>query len=155
GDVTRWRNQLRPLLTVLAAAGVGPVLPFALLVATSQALGGPSSPVRVRDVLLDLRGVGIRQDPGARGEHLGLFHRRLIEHLSDQRQPFPVEPREGHQALLESITRLAPASEFDPEHLTPLQRYAAYHEAEHLWGAQRLTEIPKSLQARTLQGSAE
>jgi hypothetical protein len=154
-DLTRWRNQLRPVLTVLAAAGVGPVLPFALLVATSEALDGPFSQVRVRDVLADLRGLIIRQDPGAEGEQVGLFHRTLIDYLSDSRQPFSVDPKEGHQALLAAIGRLAPASEYGPKRLTPLQSYAAYHEAEHLWGAQRFAEIPNCLRARPLQGPAE
>ena len=41
---------------VLAAAGVGPILPLQLLCAASAELGGPDRAVKARDSLVDLRG---------------------------------------------------------------------------------------------------
>ena len=51
-DPDRWAQHLQPVLAILAAAGVGPVLPIALLCAASGRLGGPEEPARVRDVLV-------------------------------------------------------------------------------------------------------
>src|SRR5262249_50547684 len=60
----RWRGELRPLLGVLAAAGVGPVLPMKLLCAASGRLGGPDRPKWVRDRLVDLGVLIARGRPG-------------------------------------------------------------------------------------------
>ena len=53
-------KNLRRVLEVLAAAGAGPLLPFALLCKASETLGGPGSPAFVRDQLVRLRGLAVR-----------------------------------------------------------------------------------------------
>src|SRR5258706_6215517 len=53
-DPKRWQNELRPVLSLVAAAGVGPILPLQLLCAASGRIGGPSPPSRVWDILVDI-----------------------------------------------------------------------------------------------------
>jgi hypothetical protein len=144
GDTQRWRARLRPVLGVLAAAGPGPVLPFELLRVASEALGGPSSPTRLRDVLVDLRGFVVRTDPGTPGEHVGLFHPTLADYLVDTGQSFAIDLREADEAMLEAIRRVAPAEDFDARAVTAAQRYAAMHEAEHLWRVGRVGDVVSS-----------
>ena len=120
----RWRRELRPVLGLLAAAGVGPILPLPLLCTASGRLGGPDRPYRVRDVLVDLRGLVVRDRAGTEGEQLGLFHQTLGDYLLDPASgPFGIDPREPHRALAEAIAELAPAESHDPA--DPLHRYAA------------------------------
>ena len=127
-----WRGEFRPVLGALAAAGVGPILPLKLLCAASVRLGGPDRPPRVRDRLVDLRGLVVRARPGTDDEHVGLFHQTLADYLLDPASdPFGIDPQEPHRALAEAIAELAPAGSHDPA--DPLHRYAAAREAEHLW----------------------
>ncbi len=67
-------NATRRVLSVLAAAGAGPLLPMSLLCAASKALGGPDSVAGVRDQLVRLRGLAVRSAAGTEREHAGLFH---------------------------------------------------------------------------------
>ena len=106
----RWRGEFRPVLGALAAAGVGPILPLKLLCAASGRLGGPDRPPRVRDRLVDLRGLVVRARPGTDDEHVGLFHQTLADYLLDPASdPFGIDPQEPHRALAEAIAELAPA----------------------------------------------
>ena len=131
GTTERWRGDLRPVLGALAAAGVGPILPLKLLCAASARLGGPDRPARVRDRLVDLKGLVVRARPGTDDEHVGLFHQTFADYLLDTAsEPFGIDPQEPHRALAEAIAELAPAKAHDPA--DPLHRYAAAREAEHL-----------------------
>ena len=106
----RWRGEFRPVLGALAAAGVGPILPLKLLCAASVRLGGPDRPPRVRDRLVDLRGLVVRARPGTDDEHVGLFHQTFADYLLDPASdPFGIDPQEPHRALAEAIAELAPA----------------------------------------------
>ncbi len=67
-DPKRWQNELRPVLSLVAAAGVGPILPLQLLCAASGRIGGPSRPSRVWDILVDVRGFVVRGRPRAEPE---------------------------------------------------------------------------------------
>ena len=110
-----WRGEFRPVLGALAAAGVGPILPLKLLCAASVRLGGPDRPPRVRDRLVDLRGLVVRARPGTDDEHVGLFHQTLADYLLDPASdPFGIDPQEPHRALAEAIAELAPAESHDP-----------------------------------------
>ncbi len=143
----RWRRELRPVLGLLAAAGVGPILPLALLCTASGRLGGPDRPYRVRDVLVDLRGLVVRDRAGTEDEQLGLFHQTLGDYLLDPASgPFGIDPQEPHRALAESIAELAPAGAHDPA--DPLHRYAAAREAEHLWALGEYGRVVESLAYR-------
>ena len=98
--VERWRDEFWPVLGVLAAAGAGPILPLRLLCAASGRLGGPDRPFRVRDRLVDLHGLIIRDRPGTDGERIGLFHQTLADYLFDPANTaFGVDPQESHRAL--------------------------------------------------------
>ena len=143
----RWRKELRPVLGVLAAAGVGPILPIPLLCAASARLGGPDRPYRVRDVLVDLRGLVVRDRPGTDEEHVGLFHQTLSDYLLDPTSdPFGINPQEPHRALSEAITELAPAEAHSRGGL--LHRYAEAREADHLWAIGKIDQALKCLSLR-------
>ena len=143
----RWRRELRPVLGLLAAAGVGPILPLPLLCTASGRLGGPDRPYRVRDVLVDLRGLVVRDRAGTEDEQLGLFHQTLGDYLLDPASgPFGIDPQEPHRALAEAIAELAPAESHDPA--DPLHRYAAAREAEHLWTLGEYGRMVESLAHR-------
>ena len=143
----RWRGEFRPVLGALAAAGVGPILPLKLLCAASVRLGGPDRPPRVRDRLVDLRGLVVRARPGTDDEHVGLFHQTLADYLLDPASdPFGIDPQEPHRALAEAIAELAPAESHDPA--DPLHRYAAAREAEHLWALGEYGRVVESLAHR-------
>jgi hypothetical protein len=145
-DSRRWRTELRPVLGVLAAAGVGPVLPLPLLRAASEKLGGPSNMTRLRDVLVDLRGMVVRGAPGTSEEQAGLFHQTFAEYLLNPGQTFGMDPEEPDRALVESIAALAPRSKHNPNDY--LHRYAMDREPEHLWRLGRNDEAIEALSAR-------
>lgn len=142
----RWRDEFRPILGALAAAGVGPVLPLPLLCAASGKLGGPSHLARVRDVLVDLRGWVIRSAPGTAGEHVGVFHQTLAEYLLDPAHVFGSDLKDAHTALADAIAELAPRAEHDWK--SPLHAYARDREAEHLWVAGRHDQMIRCLEKR-------
>jgi phage tail protein X len=159
----RWRGEFRPILGVLAAAGVGPVVPLKLLCAAGGRLGGPDRPFRVRDRLVDLRGLIARDRPGTDDEHVGLFHQTFVDYLLDpDNDTFGVDPQGPHRALAEAIDELAPAEFHNPN--DPIYRYALTKEADHLWAIgefgrwvnipdQRDSEIPAENLRRWLSWS--
>ena len=144
-DPDRWAQQLRPVLAVLAAAGVGPVLPMVLLCAASGRLGGPEAPARVRDVLVQLRGLVVRGAPGTPEEQLGVFHTTFADYLLSDPEVGIDGPR-AHAALADAIDQLAPASAHDPS--DPLHGYAASAQVEHLWAAGRQQQVVATVRAR-------
>jgi tetratricopeptide (TPR) repeat protein len=148
-DLRRWREELRPVLSVLAVAGAGPVLPFPLFRLACQELGGPQTNSRLRDVLVDLRGFVIRIAPGGEEERVGLFHATLAEHLLQPGHATSVEPQEGHQAILTAIETFAPVDQWDPRCPDANQSYAFRRHAEHLWAVGRPKEAVDCLHART------
>ena len=118
-----------------------------LLCTASGRLGGPDRPYRVRDVLVDLRGLVVRDRAGTEDEQLGLFHQTLGDYLLDPASgPFGIDPQEPHRALAEAIAELAPAGAHDPA--DPLHRYAAAREAEHLWTLGEYGRVVESLAHR-------
>ena len=145
-DSETWQNQFRPILTVLAAAGTGPVLPMALLGLASEKLGGPSRIGSVRDTLVRLRQFVVRGRPGTMDEYAGLFHATLHDYLSAGPARYAIEVRRGHGAIHEAIDELAPRARHDPD--DPLHRYAAQMEPEHLWAIGDHSGVISSLAAR-------
>jgi hypothetical protein len=152
-DPDTWTQQLRPVLAILTVAGVGPVLPLPLLCNASGRLGGPNKAARVRDVLVRLRGLVVRGNPGANPhEQIGLFHTTLVEFLSNNPR-LGIDRVAAHAALGDAIAELAPTDSLSTD--DPLYRYAAATEAEHLWQAGRVQEVLASLQSRELIAPAE
>jgi hypothetical protein len=151
-DPARWARELRPVLAVLAAAGVGPVLPLALLHAASGRLDGPVDAARVRDVLVQLRGLVVRGAPGTPAEHVGVFHTTFAEYLGADSEA-GIDEQAAHAALADAIDQLAPRQAHDPS--DPLHRYAASAEAEHLWAAGRRAQVVDALRARESHIPAE
>ncbi len=147
-----WERALGPVLSALAVAGAGPVLPLPLLCRASGLVGGPGEPAGVRDVLARLRGLVVRGKPGTPDEHVGVFHDTLATYLLNG-QDFPVNARAAHQALADAIADLAPSAKHDPS--DPLHRYATTAEAEHLWALDRHEQALDSVQARQSHIPAE
>jgi hypothetical protein len=110
-DPSSWTEALGPVLSALAVAGTGPVLPLPLLCYASGLLGGPDQPARVRDVLVRLRGLVVRGNPGTPDEHIGTFHSTFAAYLCSGRDS-AIDERAAHQALADAIRalRLSPAS---------------------------------------------
>jgi tetratricopeptide (TPR) repeat protein len=153
-DRARWQKELRPMLGVLAAAGVGPVLPFKLLRSASQNLGGPARLAKVRDVLANLKGFVARGRPGTDEEQVGLFHQTFAEYLlNPETSEFGMEPAAPHEALLSALAVLAPVEQHDAR--DPLYRYAASTEAEHWWALGKHHDALLSLRLRASAVPAE
>jgi Tetratricopeptide repeat/AAA ATPase domain len=151
-DPASWTQTLRPVLAALAVAGVGPVLPLPLLCHASGLLGGPDQPARVRDVLVRLRGLVVRGNPGTSEEHIGTFHTTFADYLRGD-QDFAIDERAAHQGLVDAIQALAPVAEYNPS--DSLHRYAAAAEAEHRWALGQYVEVLRSLVARSSNIPAE
>jgi tetratricopeptide (TPR) repeat protein len=151
-DPASWTQALRPVLAALAVVGVGPVLPLPLLCHASRVLGGPEQPARVRDVLVRLRGLVVRSNPGAAEEHTGTFHTTFANYLRSN-QDFVIDKQAAHQALVDAIQTLAPVAEHNPS--DPLHRYATAAEAEHYWALGQYVEVLRSLVGRDSKIPAE
>ena len=145
-DSETWQNRYQPVLTVLAAAGTGPVLPMPLLRLASEKLGGPSRTGTVRDTLVRLRQLVVRGRPGTQDEHAGLFHTTLKDYLSAGHTQYAIDIRRGHGAIRKAIDELAPMAGHDPA--DPLHRYAAQMEPEHLWCIGEYSDLTLSLDKR-------
>ena len=146
-DPIEWSQNLRPVLTPLAAAGAGPVMPLSLLCAASAGFGGPREPPRVRDVLARLGRLIVRSQPGTDQEVVGLFHPTLAEHLAEHARS-RVDIGSGRRVLLEEINKLAPVTGLYMDN--PLYRWAAEAEAEQLWQLGMIGSALQSLRARPL-----
>jgi tetratricopeptide (TPR) repeat protein len=142
-----WSQNLRPVLTPLAAAGAGSVMPLSLLCAASAGFGGPREPPRVRDVLARLGRLIVRSQPGTDREVVGLFHPTLAEHLAEHARN-RVDIGSGRRVLLEEINKLAPVTGLYMDN--PLYRWAAEAEAEQLWQLGMIGSALQSLRARPL-----
>ena len=145
-DKGRWESELRPVLAPLAASGTGSELPLPLLCKASEVLGGPGATAKVRDVLVDLRGLVTRLEPGTSNEHLSLFHPTFAEYLLDPENAYSVARSQAHRAVLDAIEALAPHAQHEPD--DPLHRYAMEHEAGHLWVLERYDEVMSALRGR-------
>jgi hypothetical protein len=146
GESQTWENEYRPILTVLAAAGTGPVLPMPLLQLASEKLGGPPRIGSVRDTLVRLRRLVVRGRPGTEEEQVGLFHPTLETYLSARGARYSIDVRQGHGAIHQAIDELAPMARHDPAE--PLHRYAAQMESEHLWAIGEYQGVTSSLAER-------
>ena len=143
----RWRKELRPLLSILAVSGSGPVLPIELLCDSSQRLGGASKISAIRDSIVDLTGFINRQHPGTMEEHNGLFHTTFAEYLKDSEKGiFSIEISEAKDALIESISFHAPMEDHDEDN--DLHHYAATIEAQLLWSMGRYEKAMESNEKR-------
>ena len=134
GAADAWKQKFRPVLGPLAVAGPGPVLPLRLLARASKELGGSKDVRGVRSVLSALRGLVVRRDAGAPGEHVGLFHTTLADYLlgpSASRAGYALNAEATHRAMVQAIEALAPMGKHDRD--DPLHHYAFLREADHLW----------------------
>lgn len=141
-----WGTHLRPILTVLAVAGVGPVLPLALLYSASRTLGGPEDLSQVIRVLASIRELVVRGQAGTHDEQVGLFHLAFADFLLQTTGHWRVDSEAGHRAVLTALENLAPVGEYDPTN--SLHRYAAIAEAEHFLELGEYTRTVQSLSKR-------
>lgn len=153
-NTAKSKGELAAVLGVLAAAGVGPVLPFPLLCAASKRLGGSGSRVSIHDALQQLEGLVVRGEAGTARERAGLFHQTFAEYLLDAGTgEYGINAKQAHRALARSIQELAPMKRHDPDDI--LHAYARAAEPEHLWRAGRRQRAWQSMRARTPVGFPE
>jgi hypothetical protein len=122
-------ESVSPVLAVLAAAGVGPVLPLTLLCNASEQMKGPSSPATVRDKLVQLRGLVTRAAAGTDEEHVGLFHQTFVEYVAAR---MPAVLSAAHASIARAIEVLSPAQDTVITLGNAIERYAFEREASHL-----------------------
>ncbi|MGV9270192.1 tetratricopeptide repeat protein [Kitasatospora sp. NPDC003701] len=142
--------RVDPLVTVLAAAGADAVLPVPLLLDAGSRLGGPTVPEDLEAVLTELAGLLVRRDDPADGPLIGVDHPSWVEHVRAHgvigHPGGEAAVMAGHGAIADAIAALAPMERHDPT--SPLHRYAATAEPEHLWQAERYPEVIAALEHR-------
>jgi energy-coupling factor transporter ATP-binding protein EcfA2 len=156
GDPATWRNILRPVLAVCAAAGVGPVLPLPLSKAAAAHLGlTPHTSMTFRDALVMLSGLVVRSRPGQARERVGVFHGSLIgEYLSREGvTDYAIDLADAHGAIVQALDELAPADEHDPD--DQLHRYAMVAEPDHIWSSGDVSGVVDSLIKRRLNRASD
>ena len=140
------------VLAVLAAGGHGATLPFDLLTAALAQLGHPLPRVAIHALLGDseLQRVLNRIKPGQAGEHLGLFHQTLVDHLTNHPHPGAPLPPAVHGAIADAINQLASADRHTPGGYRSdrLLSYAFDAGPRHRWQAGRLEQLVTDLADR-------
>ncbi|WP_165071406.1 tetratricopeptide repeat protein [Paludisphaera rhizosphaerae] len=134
GSAAVWRQRFGPVLSLLAVAGPGPLLPLPLLVHALASLEGPSGKDDVLTVLDVLGGLVVRRDAATPAEHAGLFHATLAEYLLSRSAAdagFHIDIPAAHRAMTAAINALAPRTKRLVD--DPLHRYAFLREPHHLW----------------------
>lgn len=142
GTAAAWRDRFGPVLSLLAVAGEGPVLPLPLLVHASGRLGGPSTHQEVRTTLDALGGLVVRRDARSLTDHASLFHVTMVEFLLSKTADeagFAIDAQAAHRAIIGAINALAPLSKRLEK--GPLHRYAFLREAHHLWATDKFNEV--------------
>jgi hypothetical protein len=160
-DPKRWESQLRPVLEVCAAAGVGAVLPLPLAAAAAALLDGPKTVNRFRDAVVRLSGLIVRARPGEPEEQLGIFHLSLRDEYLIRPElgvQFPIDLAEAHRALASCLREVAPSDRIEPDN--PSYKYALRAEAEHIWAgggesAGVIAGVIESLTTRPLERAAD
>lgn len=141
----RWEAGILPVLTVLAASGSSPVLPLQLLADAAGQLGGPRTQRRIRDVLVQLRGLVLRGQAGTSEEQVGLFHSTFRDYLRGSAS-LQLDVPAAHGALVAALAQRAPATAKKVS--GSLHQYARTGEAEHLWALGRAPDAVASLESR-------
>ncbi len=141
-----WERQLKPVLSVLAAASPGVGIPVRLFAHAVAALNGPTTRAGLAEVLgdQDLYRIIDRVRPGTPAEHVGVIHATVAANLAANQQ---LAVSAGHGAILEAIdAHAAPTGTSLPD--DPLQVYAFVAEAHHLRAVGRHDRIATSLAQR-------
>ncbi|MGW1769922.1 tetratricopeptide repeat protein [Streptomyces sp. NPDC002073] len=160
-----WNHKDSParlVMTVLAAAGSGAVLPLPLLLDACRRLGFPAADeAELNDRLGPLRRFIVMAPAGA-GESAttayGLFHQSLVDYFTGHLDggAYSVEVDAGHRALAASLADLAPIERRTPDSTEdPLYDYAERAEANHLWQVRDFSRVVSSLIGRRSSIPAE
>jgi hypothetical protein len=121
-------GETRVVLTVLAAAGSGPVLPLRIAAEACSRMGGPADEARFRDIIAALGDIGARADPGTPSELVGLFHETLVQQVRHE-DDWTTAIHEAHEAILDVLESMNDPAwdtyrhQRAPEHLWELGRY--------------------------------
>ncbi|WP_405163749.1 tetratricopeptide repeat protein [Nocardia sp. NBC_01499] len=90
-------------LSIMVAAGVGPVLPIELLDAALTALGVDLHIARIRDMTVALGALVTRSRPGTPRESLGVTHGALLPGLRSECKHLGAELEDAHRAIVAAI----------------------------------------------------
>jgi hypothetical protein len=126
-------DQLRAVLSVLLAAGIGPVLPFTVLLAAVRDSFGHGAVGPLRDLLLRLDAVVVRGRAGTPDEHVGIAERAFADFLRQDRDT-AVDEQAGHRALA-SVAAEMPSD------------YAIATLHRHLWAVGQRAEAVEQVDA--------
>ncbi|MFE9577970.1 tetratricopeptide repeat protein [Nocardia sp. NPDC006044] len=90
-------------LSIMVAAGVGPVLPIELLDAALAARGFDLHIARIRDMTVALGALVTRSRPGTPRESLGVTHGALLPGLRAECRKLGVDLEDAHRAIVTAI----------------------------------------------------
>lgn len=102
-------NSVR-ILSLLAAAGVGPVLPIRLLKDALDELGTQTSLAQIRDMVVRFGVLISRANPGLDEESLGISHSKLLETIGDYCENHQVPITDAHNAIVRGYRRKSASS---------------------------------------------
>jgi hypothetical protein len=133
------------IFSILVAAGAGPAIPISLVMQAARVIGLELSLPEVRDELVQLRGLVVRNSAGTENEQVGVFHQTLVDHFSNK------EPRtliRAHEAITTALRTIAPPIPGNTALTTPAHKYGFDREAEHYWALGQIEKAIVSLRTR-------
>ncbi|MEV0296867.1 tetratricopeptide repeat protein [Nocardia sp. NPDC050710] len=141
---------LGPLLGVLVAAGVGPVLPLELLDAAMGSLGTELGVSRIRDLTVSLGVLVTRSRPGTDQETLGVTHGALLPALSAETARLGIELADAHWAISRAIETSASPQAMAYARSSGARHYLAHGDSSAALAFLTRLETPRAADNRDL-----
>lgn len=124
------RTALGPLLGLLVAAGVGPVLPIELAEAALTGLGTRLSTAQIRDLLVGLGVLITRGRPGDPAEAFGVTHGALLPGLTAEMTRRGIELEAVHRAIIAVIETASTPAIAAYARDSAVRHYLAYRDGD-------------------------
>ncbi|MFI9402859.1 tetratricopeptide repeat protein [Nocardia sp. NPDC052316] len=137
-------------LSVLVAAGVGPVLPIELLDAAMTALGVDFHIARIRDMTVVLGALVTRSRPGTPRESLGVTHSALLPGLRNECRLLGVDLEDAHRAIVTAIKESTSDRAADYARGSAVRHCLAYRDSASALHFLELLETARSADNRDL-----
>lgn len=124
------RTALGPLLGVLVAAGVGPVLPIELAEAVLTRFGAELSTAQIRDLIVGLGVLVTRSRPGDTAEAFGVTHGALIPGLTKEMTRRGIELEAVHRGIIAVIEDDSATTIAEYARSSAVRHYLAYRDGD-------------------------